>query len=161
MRELEREQITFDENGEESGRVLSTVKIRTRSTDEFYMTYIKFMGPIFNIKSANDMNVLAMLCTMMNYDTPKVYLPKERREEICEKIGIVSSVLSRSLASLKQLGLISGDNGTFEINPYIFWKGNSKKRIQYLKSEGMELRIRFKIEESPSVIQPSKEFENE
>jgi hypothetical protein len=43
------------------------------------------------------------------------------------------------LRLLKKLGLISGEKGKFQINPQIFWKGDTKTR----REKNEELKITF------------------
>lgn len=145
------------ENGELVRDDLKSFTIQVANQEQFFMTYSKFMAPIFDIKSINDVKVLGLLCLMMDYTTTKVYLTTERREEICTKAGIANSVLSRSLSSLKALGIISGDKGTLEISPFIFWKGGTKDRMDFLTKGGAELRLKFKI---PEELEAGKIYPN-
>lgn len=127
---------------------LKEVTVKTKTSEQFYMVYIECVAPLLKITSGNDAGVLSCLCTMMEYNTARVYLNADRRKEICDRIGIVNSVLSRSLASLRNLSLITGgEGGTYEINPYIFWKGNTADREKLLRNEGLTLKIKFKIDD--------------
>lgn len=132
--------------GEVGKLELREVTVDTKNSEQFYMIYIECIAPLLKITSGNDAAVLSSLCCMMEYNTAKVYLNADRRKEICSRIGIVNSVLSRSLASLRDLSLISGgEGGTYEINPYVFWKGSTTEREQLLRNEGLTLKIKFRI----------------
>ena len=54
-----------------------------------------------------------------------------------------NSHLSNSIARLKKVSLISGEQGKYELNPMIVWKGDIKTRDQLLKDRGMEFRMKF------------------
>lgn len=127
------------------GEDLSTVTIRSATVADFYMTFAEFVNPVHRLKSANDISVLGMLCKYMDYNN-QANLTTKARKEICEVIGISSSVFSRSLASLKEKGFITGEEGVFDINPFIFWKGSSKEREKLLKGEGLALKLNFIVE---------------
>lgn len=156
------EDTLFGKDDEVLARRVKSFTITSATSEQFYMTFTKFMAPIFNIKSANDIKVLGMLCAMMDYNSAKVYLTTERREEICATANIVNSVLSRSLASLKDLGIVSGDKGTLEISPFIFWKGNTEDRMRLLKKGGLTLKLKFKVEdEETGKIYPNYKYDDE
>lgn len=124
------------------------IRIKT-SSDEFYMTYIKFMSSIFEIKSITDVQVLAKMCMMMGYNTNQVSLPSSKRKEICDSLKIQNSNLSHSIKRLKALGLISGDGGVYEIDPKIYWKGTNDNRQKLLSSRGMKLTVDFADRDEP------------
>lgn len=128
--------------------------IRSNTPEQFYMTYLEFMAPIFKIKSPTDMKVLAHMCLMMGYNSAKIDLSTKKRRELCEEVNIMNSALSRSLSSLTALGLISGGEGQYEVNPFVFWRGSSKERKKFIQREGIELRIKFKIEEPQQFVMP-------
>lgn len=167
---MSRKHIVFTENestevnGQQVAkhRKSNSVTVKSKNSEQFFMTYTKFMAPLLHIKSANDSKVLGMLCKLMDYNSGKVYLNTDRREDICRAAEIVPSVLSRSIKSLKDLGLISDYKGTIEISPFIFWKGNSEDREKHLLQGGEELRVKFKIDpelESGSVITPNYSYD--
>lgn len=135
-----------------TGEILQTSKtftLKVSNNDEFYMSYITFMQSIFKIKSITDVQVLAKFCIMMEYNTNKVLLPTGRRKELCEELGINNPNLSRSISRLKELNLISGDQGTYEINPTVYWKGTAAERTKLLHTRGLNINVKFTDREEP------------
>lgn len=113
--------------------------------DTFYMSFVEFMQPFFELRSTTDKNLIVRLCTEAEYNTGKVYITTEYRDTLCEFLGIDKTALSKSLKRLKDKGLLFGDRGSYVINPIIFWKGDTKTRDTLLKSkDGLSINIQFK-----------------
>lgn len=126
----------------QTGEVFTThkeVKIKSKNADEFYMVFVRFMSPVFKIKSITDMHVLGKMCSLMEFNSNKVFLPAGRRKTICDELDILPSNLSRSITKLKELGLIKGDSGTYEINPIVYWKGTTSERAKLLKDKTIQV----------------------
>lgn len=123
-----------------------TQKTYTRKieTESFYMTFIDYIAPLFNLKSDAAKNVLNWMCCHAEYNTGKVQLTTNQRDKACEELGMKSNSLSNHLKKLKDLSLISGEKGDFIINPQIFWKGDTITRDKLLKDN--EIKIIFKLE---------------
>lgn len=139
-----------------TGEILQTSKtftFKVNNNDEFYMSYITFMQSIFKIKSITDVQVLAKFCIMMEYNTNKVLLPTGRRRELCEELAINNPNLSRSISRLKELELITGDQGTYEINPTVYWKGTAAERTRILNSKGLSINVEFSNRDEPEFNQ--------
>jgi len=77
--------------------------------DEFYMTYYKYMAPLFSIKSLGDVKVLWQLTQYAEFGTGIVALTPDRRRHISSITGVSLNNLPKHLASLKKLGLIFGE----------------------------------------------------
>lgn len=138
-------------------------KVNMRPEDEFYMVYIKYMSPYYNLKYADDIKILAKLCEWAEFDKGMVFLTASRRSEILETLGIHNSNVSKSLARLKEHKHISGTRGEFIINPVIFWKGSKASRMDLMRKEGIQVRFNFKLEQDIKPItglKPSTDFEN-
>lgn len=136
-------------------------KITVKAEDEFYMTYIRYMSPYYDLKYADDIKLLGCLCGWAEFDKGIVYLTSGRRKEITETLGIHNSNISNSLKRLKDLKLIDGSNGEFEINPVIFWKGSKATRLEIMRKEGIQVKFCFVLEQDlkPNTgIKPSEEF---
>lgn len=169
MRKLKNETV----KEEKDGSVTTTSKsfaIKAKTSEDFYFTFISFMKPSLKIKSMRDVYVLTKLCMSMEFDSSKVFMPSERRKDICAELDMKPTHFSNSLASLKDLGILSGGGGVFELNPVFFWKGRTDVRDKILREEGLEIRIRFggkELEEDQTIEAPvynpmvsgSKEFE--
>lgn len=76
---------------------------------------------IIGLNSMNDMRLLFQLCYMMDSKN-KIVLTSKRRKMICSNIKVGNSVLSRSMTSLKEAGVLSGEQGEFKIDPKYFWR---------------------------------------
>ena len=130
-----------------TGEILEyeTQKTYTRKieTESFYMTFIDYVAPLFNLKSDVAKNVLNWMCCHAEYNTGKVQLTTNQRDLACEELGMKSNSLSNHLKKLKDLKLIDGDRGDFIINPQIFWKGDTVTRNKLLADN--EIKIMFKI----------------
>ena len=134
-----------------------SVTVTTGDGDKFFMTFIESMSSFYKISCVTDVKVLARMCCLVEYNTYVVMMPTGRRKEIMDYLKINTQTMTNSLNRLKSIGMISGDNGMYEINPNIFWKGSTKERNRILKKEGLEIKIKFKIGVSP-VLKPNEQF---
>lgn len=132
-------QVVDRETGETT--YVETQKSYTIQTtvDKFYMTFIEFAKPRLKIKFASDHLVLATLCDMATYNTGVVRITPQDRDEMSVTLELSKQQLTNSLTRLKKLDLITGDRGTFTINPQVFWKGDTKTRESLLKDEGVQI----------------------
>lgn len=123
-----------------------TTKTYTRKieSESFYMTFIDYIAPLYNLKSDAAKNVLNWMCCHAEYNTGKVQLTTNQRDLACEELGMKSNSLSNHLKKLKDLKLIEGERGDFIINPQIFWKGDTVTRDKMLRDN--EIKIIFKLE---------------
>lgn len=104
-----------------------------------FRTYYNFEN-MFKITSGTNHKVLLKMCSMAEYNTGRIILSTSVRVEIMQLLGISSSMLSRSLADLKQLRFITGDKGDYYLNPLAFWRGSTKGREKILlQLEGFQL----------------------
>ena len=123
------------ETGEEIVNTTSKVFTESvKSTDHFFMTYIDFIAPWFNLKPEIAKTILIWLCKNAEFNTGKVSLTTQKRKDLANEIGITPQTLSNSLTALKKSKLIDGSNGEFQINPQIFWKGSQESRDALLKN---------------------------
>jgi hypothetical protein len=128
------------------------VKVDTQKTftekispDNFYMTFIGYMSPLFNLHSDVARSILDWMCMRAEYNSGVVDLSTSKRQKMCSDLSITSNQVTNNLKKLKELGLITGDKGEFTINPEIFWKGDTKTRQQVL--EGKSLKVSFELVE--------------
>lgn len=125
--------------------------------DEFYMTYFKYMAPLFKIKSLGDVKVLWQLTQYAEFDTGIVVLSCERRRAIAEITGVSATNLPKHFRSLVNLGLIYGSKNDYMISPVIFWKGSNKERSAFMGSdEGHRVVIDFKKVSEDGEYMPEK-----
>ena len=125
---------------------MKNFKIQT-TVDKFYMTFIDFAAPIFELKQGVDKSVIAKMCCMAEFNTGIVKLTASDRTDICESLNISKQQLTNSIARLKKLSLINGSAGRFIINPQIFWKGDLNSRDIALKNEDIKLVFNFTAEQ--------------
>lgn len=128
------------------------VKVDTQKTftekispDNFYMTFIGYMSPLFNLHSDVARSILDWMCMRAEYNSGVVDLSTSKRQKMCSGLSITSNQVTNNLKKLKELGLITGEKGEFTINPEIFWKGDTKTRQQVL--EGKSLKVSFELVE--------------
>lgn len=126
------------------------VKVDTQKTftekvspESFYMTFIGYMSPLFNLHSDVARSILDWMCMRAEYNSGVVDLSASKRQKMCQDLSITSNQVTNNLKKLKELGLITGEKGEFTINPEIFWKGDTKTRQQVL--EGKSLKVSFEI----------------
>lgn len=134
-----------------TGEIITVENEKTYSfevnKDEFYMTYIDFIAPFFNLKSAVAKSLMVALCMKSDFNDGRVYLVGDNRAEIAKLASIPETNLSKYLKELVDNNLIAKlSRGTYRINPQIFWKGENKARVEQLKSN--EIQVMFKINPS-------------
>lgn len=129
----------------ETGEVFTTSKIYRIPVPEtkFYMTYIESLAGVFNLKSAVDIKVLIKMCMIAEYNSGRVLVTAQVRREIIESIGICSPAISRAIDNLKTLQLVSGSQGTYYLNPAVFWRGENKVRDEMLKNNVFKVTFEF------------------
>ena len=110
-------------------------------TDEFFMTFIEFMGPFFEIRYADDFKVLAKMCCWAQMNTAEVDLTAMKRRKMMDELVMTKEQISRSLRRLKDLELISGDSGSYAISHEIFWKGGTDERAALGKRKIIEKSV--------------------
>lgn len=135
---------------ETTGEVLTTKKTVTfasKSSDEFFMIFVKFIGGFFDLKSTLDMKLLIKFCQIADFNTGVVLLPAGLRKELLLDLDVKNSHLSNSIARLKEAGLISGEQGKYELNPIVAWKGDIKTRDELIRTKGLEFKMKFTSEE--------------
>lgn len=135
------------------GAVTTTQQVyslKLKSGEEFYMTYLSFMQHLLRIKSMIDVHVLTKFCSMMQFNSNQVFITTGVRKAICAELNLHNSNLSAAIRRLRDLGLISGEEGTFEINPIVVWKGTTETREQLLKERGLQLVINLQVDNTGS-----------
>lgn len=131
----------------DTGEILSYESEKTFTQkidkDKFYITYIDFIAPFFQLKSAKAKDLLIWMCNNAEFNTGRVLMPTEVRDKISKELDISPNGITNNLKALKDLNLISGQKGTFTINPKIFWKGDEKARKAFMNEK--EIQIKFSI----------------
>lgn len=135
-----------------TGEITEDIQVKNftvqTTTDKFYMTFIDFAAPLFDLKQGLDKALIAKLCCMAEFNTGIVKLTTQDRSDICKFLGISKQQLTNSLGRIKKLNLLSGSNGNFLINPKIFWKGDMKSRSEALKDNQIKMVFNFTAEKN-------------
>lgn len=113
--------------------------------EHFYMTFIDYVAPIYNLHSEVARKMLDWMCERAQYNTGIVDLSTSKRQQMCKDLSITSNQITNNLKKLKELKLIEGDKGTFIINAEIFWKGDlSARREEILKNKNLQVSFELK-----------------
>jgi hypothetical protein len=115
------------------------------SEDQFYMTFVKFLSPLYDIRPERAKDLLTWMLEHAEFNTGIVQMPAAVRRQICVDLEITNNSITNYLKVLKDKKLISGEGGTFKINPQIFWKGELAARKRLLKDKSIQ--ITFGIED--------------
>ncbi len=111
------------------------------TNDSFYMTFFENMSGFFKIKSAIELKLIIKICTLAEYNTGKCNITSYLRKDICDELEITNQQFTNNIKSLKNKNLITGERGTYMINPLIFWKGSTKERDNLIKDSILNLKI--------------------
>lgn len=102
--------------------------------EPFIMMYGAHLGLLRDLNSITDLKILFHLLFKVQYGTNRVSLSTGDRKELIDSLCITTAAVSNSLSNLKKAGLLTGEKGSFMINPYLFWKGENKDRKKLLKT---------------------------
>ena len=128
--------------------VTKTFSVKNKNKDEFFLTFLDALNAICKLSRAGDLKVLALMCSLADFNKGTVRLSPTDRKDMMEKIGCNTQSLSNSLGRLRTCGLIVGNRGNFEINPQYFWKGTTDERNRLLREKKLELHVKFSVDES-------------
>lgn len=140
----------------EIGKIERTKRQKINVESEpFYMVFIDHVAPFYNLTNGTAKNVLAWMCNRATFNTGQISLSSKDREKLMEDLNIKKSALSNILKELKKKNLISGDKGTYTINPQIFWKGDLLTRKALLDVK--EIQVAFSINLDSANLKETKE----
>lgn len=109
------------------------------SEDQFYMTFVNFLSPIYDLKPERAKDLLIWMLQHAEFNTGIVNMPSGVRKQIVEELKMSNNSITNYLKILKDKKLISGENGVFTINPQIFWKGELIARRALLKDKNIQI----------------------
>lgn len=135
------------QTGEEKEIEVNKTFVTKVTPDKFYMTFIDYAAPLFQIKSETAKSVLTWMCCHLPYNDNKIPLTTKMREQLCKDLNITPNTLTNSLKKLKDLNVINGSKGDFEINPAIHWRGTTDERDKKLKVKEIQVMFNIKFEE--------------
>jgi predicted transcriptional regulator len=116
--------------------------------EKFYMTFIDYVAPIYQLHSEVARRMLDWMCEHAAFNTGIVDLSTSKRQQMCTELNLANNQVTNNLKKLKDLDLISGEKGTFKINPEIFWKGELSVRKKELL-ENKDLKVSFELIDRP------------
>lgn len=126
------------------------VKVDTQKTftekinpEHFYMTFIDYIAPLYQLHSEVARRILDWMCEHAEYNTGVVDLSTSKRQQMCSELNLANNQITNNLKKLKDLNLITGDKGSFTVNPEIFWKGDAQTRKDILNNKS--LQVSFEI----------------
>lgn len=147
-RRLKHVEETLDQTTGEISVVHKTFSIKADSSEKFFITFLSGLNAICGLSRPSDIKVLAILCSMAEFNTGKVIMTSSARKEIMKKLGIKTpQALSNSISRLKKEHLLEGERGEYEINPQYFWKGNTNERDKLLREKRMNLTLKYRTHE--------------
>lgn len=127
-----------------------SVKVDTQKTftekinpEHFYMTFIDYIAPLYQLHSEVARRMLDWMCEHAEYNTGIVDLSTSKRQQMCSELNLANNQVTNNLKKLKDLNLITGDKGSFTVNPEIFWKGDAQTRKDILNNKS--LQVSFEI----------------
>ncbi len=116
-----------------------TIKEKINS-ENFYMVFLDYMAPLFQLNSDAARRVLDKLCQLAQFNTGVVMLPGPARKALCEELSMSTTQFANCIKKLKELNLITGECGQFKINPEIFWKGDQlARRKEILDNKSLQI----------------------
>ena len=110
-------------------------------TEPFFLTYSKqimalYDMPVFNATT----KVFWKLLEYAEWNTGKVFMNVNRRNEIMEVCGISKTSYYRAVDDLVAAGIISKDKDVYTIDERMFWKGDRKTRNEIMNAK---LKVTF------------------
>jgi hypothetical protein len=124
------------------------VKVDTQKTftekinpEHFYMTFIDYIAPLYQLHSEVARRMLDWMCEHAEYNTGIVDLSTSKRQQMCSELSLANNQVTNNLKKLKDLNLITGDKGSFTVNPEIFWKGDAQSRKDLLQNKSLQVSV--------------------
>jgi len=133
-------QVLNQDTGELVTETTSKSWVISKDQEPFFLTYVNSISWIYGIKSIATIKVLYKLLELMEFNKGIVRISSEDRDRICTSLDISEVTFSKSLKQLKELGVLFGDKGFYEVSPSIYWKGDYKTR-DHLMSSGFKFTI--------------------
>lgn len=127
---------------------VETIKV---DTEPFFLTYSKqimalYDMPVFNATT----KVFWKLLEFAEWNTGKVFMNVNRRNEIMEVCSIGKTSYYRALDDLVAAGLVTKDKDVYTIDERMFWKGDRKTRTEIINAK---LKVTF----NPVFIDPEEQ----
>ena len=126
----------------ETGEIMEyveKVEVTRKDAEPFFLTYSKQIMALYGKSIFNaTTKVLWKFLEFAEYNTGKVYMTAERREEILNDCDIKKTSYHRAVNELIEEGLLTKNKDTYTINEDMFWKGDRKAREE-LKNAKLQI----------------------
>lgn len=100
---------------------------------------------IHRLKCATDYKTIILLTSYSLFNTNRVVLTSEIRQELLKTIEITTQNLSNSLKRLVIKKMLFKDNKEYRINPFTMWRGYPEYRNKYIDDNIELINKQFKI----------------
>ncbi len=128
--------------------ILTTTKkttlLKVSSDDEFFQVYYNHLNQFYEL-SGKEISLLLELNKLAIFNTGKVSLTADDRDQLTKTLNTSTSRISKMLSNLVKSKAIAGSRGSYSINPTIFWKGDKQKRQELLKSGEYALKVEYSL----------------
>lgn len=122
---------TISEDGEVLQRRWISKEANSRS--KFIKMYLEDLSALRKLTHAQ-FRILFELCTYLTYNTNDLYLNKQRREEMSEKIGVAKNTIDKGISRLMDEELLlKTASGVYQMNPKYFFNGDETERDKILE----------------------------
>lgn len=120
---------TIDSTTGEIQRHTDLVEVIKKETEPFFLTYSREILALYGKSIFNTTTkVLWKLLEIAEYNTGKVYITAERRNNIMEICKISRASYDRAIKDLVDADIICKEGNTYTIRENMFWKGDRDMR---------------------------------
>lgn len=135
-------QFIHPDTGELIQQITSKTFVVKTSNEKFYMHFYNLIENYIELTDTCK-NVLAAICSKIEWDKNCLSLNSAVREDICKLCKIKYQTLANTLHQLKNKKIINIMKGDCYVNPEYFWKGSLKTRDKALKEGLLNINIEF------------------
>ena len=122
----------------EYSKVVDVVK---NEVEPFFLTYSREILALYGKSIFNaTTKVLWKLLEIAEYNTGKVYVTTERRNNIMSVCGISRASYDRAVRELVEADIMAKEGNTYTIRENMFWKGDRDERKKLLNAR---LKVSF------------------
>lgn len=102
--------------------------------EKFMMVYLENMAGILEVNSPIEFKVLLSLWQLSEFDTNKIFIVKDTKEEIALKTGYQFKTVENAISKLSKKDLlIRKSTAVYFLNPKYFFKGSEIARANAAK----------------------------
>lgn len=117
------------------------VEVIKNEMEPFFLTYSREILALYGKSIFNaTTKVLWKLLEIAEYNTGKVYMTVERRNNIMNICGISRASYDRAIKELVDAEIMKKDGNTYTIRSDMFWKGDREERKKLLNAR---LKVSF------------------